>query len=53
MESLIKHKITFNFHQKRGEILSYDTKDANEHLQNECFKELNNKNLNNEIYVSI
>lgn len=44
--------ITFNFHQKRGELLSFDTNDSNEHLKNDCYKILKEKGLDNEQYIA-
>lgn len=44
--------ITFNFHQKRGELLSFGTTDSNEHLKNECYKNLKEKGLDNEQYIA-
>lgn len=46
-------RITFNFHQKRGELLSFDTSNSNDHLKEDCYQALKNKGLDeNEQYIN-
>ena len=44
--------VTFNYHQKRGEILSFNVSSSNDYLKNECYKSLKEKNLENETYIA-
>ena len=42
---------TFNFHQKRGELLHYPVEDSVQTLRDNCFKALKKLGLDNEEYI--
>ena len=42
---------TFNYHQKRGELIHYPVENSKEFLKNLCFESLNNKLINDEKHV--
>lgn len=44
--------INFNYHQKRGEILSFSVDSSNDYLKEECYKSLKAKGLENETYIT-
>lgn len=53
MENTIKiiKQSTFNFSNKRGELLHYDVSDSKEELQRLCFEALKEKNINDERHI--